>query len=390
MILSTILTIVHYAALLIGYTVVLAGPPAFAYVALKARMAGRPKTMIVLDLVWQYIESRERAEAAQAGPAEKLKPLPGGALRHVVVTGCDSGLGKEAALDLAGRPGYAVHAVCLTDDGVADLAAKGLPNMFPIQANVCSDDDVQEVVNSVKAQTDKLWALVNNAGIQRGTIVEATPTSTYEQVMQVNYVGSVRVARAFISLLQAGDGRVVQVGSAAGRCSIGGAGAYCASKAAIANFTTTLAIEQKAWGVDVCLLEPNHFKTPILDAAAAEWPRSYEAASPEVQGKYGRTFFEARAAGLRKKAAVSGDPQVVVDAIVDAVTNAEAFDMRNAIGENYRILKVHECLPYTWQFYGMFGKFMSEGPMPAAFGGPPPAASDKSEEEAPASGTKED
>ena len=56
-----------------------------------------------------------------------LAPLPTGKVRHVVITGCDTGFGHDAAIRIADTPGFQVHALCLTVEGVAVLRAATNP-----------------------------------------------------------------------------------------------------------------------------------------------------------------------------------------------------------------------------------------------------------------------
>ena len=98
--------------------------------------------------------------------------------RAVLVTGCDSGFGRELALALYER-GWRVYAGCLTDAGTSELAERcSGPGMVAIQMNVTKQADVDRVVAQVaKEAPGGLYALVNNAGIGKGAVVDWMPMS---------------------------------------------------------------------------------------------------------------------------------------------------------------------------------------------------------------------
>lgn len=115
-------------------------------------------------------------------------------LLQVLVTGCDSGFGRRLALRLADR-GYYVLAGCLTKDGARSLVeASGTDRIEAFELDVTSDESVAragELVAEVTAETG-LWALVNNAGIIAGHLIDLTPMEVYQKTMDVNCWGGVR------------------------------------------------------------------------------------------------------------------------------------------------------------------------------------------------------
>jgi short-subunit dehydrogenase len=61
------------------------------------------------------------------------------------------------------------------------------------------------------------WALVNNAGIATFQEIEWCSVTQFQQIMDVNVIGVVRVTKAFLPLLREGEGRVINVASLAGK-----------------------------------------------------------------------------------------------------------------------------------------------------------------------------
>lgn len=63
----------------------------------------------------------------------------------------------------------------------------------------------------------ELWAVVNNAGISKGFDIEMTSIEKIEEVLDVNLMGTIRVTKTFLPLLKKSKGRVINIGSAAGK-----------------------------------------------------------------------------------------------------------------------------------------------------------------------------
>jgi len=105
----------------------------------------------------------------------------------IVITGCDSGFGKEIAFWAADK-GFIVFAGCLDEKSFAQFAQS--PTVIPVHMNVTSDKDVSQAVEKVttwlKEATKKkrvLHALINNAGIGRGGDIDWTDISEFQNVM---------------------------------------------------------------------------------------------------------------------------------------------------------------------------------------------------------------
>ncbi|XP_049857738.1 estradiol 17-beta-dehydrogenase 2-like isoform X4 [Schistocerca gregaria] len=111
----------------------------------------------------------------------------------------------------------------------------------------------------------ELWAVVNNAGIADLGEVDITPLEKFQQVLDVNTMGAIRVSKAFLPLLKKSKGRLVNVTSPIGRMPVPRVSAYCLSKSALIMFTKVLRMEMKEWSVSVCTVEPPLCQTPILN-----------------------------------------------------------------------------------------------------------------------------
>ncbi|XP_055949058.1 17-beta-hydroxysteroid dehydrogenase type 6-like isoform X2 [Argiope bruennichi] len=205
---------------------------------------------------WFFVFSRDSIFRKRINPNKKA----------VFITGCDSGFGFQLAKRLDSK-GYHVFAGCLfpTSGGAAELKSSCSSRFCAIHIDVTQDDSVRNAKEFVQKNLGdcELWAVVNNAGVYKGFAVEFTPISDFEDILQVNTLGQVRVTKAFLSLLRQSKGRIINVNSVAGRTAIPHLTCYAMSKFGAVAFTECLRREMDPCGVKVISIEPELFRTPM-------------------------------------------------------------------------------------------------------------------------------
>src|SRR5262249_51289908 len=175
-------------------------------------------------------DGRERqASGREASGA----PLP---LRRVaVVTGASSGIGEAIARALAAR-GWLCVLVARREDRLRALAEE-----LDGEAEVCDIGDrdaVEQMAGRVTARHPAVHLLVNNAGIPGRASFASIELERLEQLMRVNYLGSVWCLRAFTQALEAArSADVVNIVSVAGTVAFAPSGPYSASKHAALAFS---------------------------------------------------------------------------------------------------------------------------------------------------------
>jgi NADP-dependent 3-hydroxy acid dehydrogenase YdfG len=139
--------------------------------------------------------------------------------RAILVTGCDSGFGHEFSLALV-RKGWKVYAGCLTPQGMAALQTKtagSAGTMVAVPMDVTKQADIDRVVKKINDECPKkLFAVVNNAGVGRGGLVDWTSLDEYRKTLEVNLFAMIAVCKACLPLLKESKGRIVNVTSIAG------------------------------------------------------------------------------------------------------------------------------------------------------------------------------
>ncbi len=202
------------------------------------------------------------------------------AANNVLITGASTGIGEACALHLD-RLGWRVFAGVRREEDGARLQQKTSDRLTPVLLDVTNEAQVTEALDAVRKAVgvDGLAGLVNNAGIARGGPIEFLPLDDWREQLEVNVIGQLAVTKAALPLLRSTKGRIVFIGSIAGRVAAPMVGPYNASKHAIEAIGLTLREELLPWGIKVTVVEPGVIKTPI-------WSKGREQAD-EMERRFG-------------------------------------------------------------------------------------------------------
>ena len=182
--------------------------------------------------------------------------------KNVLISGASTGIGKACALYLA-KQGFAVVAgVRKLEDG-RRIEAEAGGNIRSIQLDIADSDSIAKA----RDQVGKLYGLVNNAGIGIGGPVEHVTVDDWRKQFEVNVVGHIALTQAMLPALREMRGRIVFIGSIAGRVAMPMLGPYSASKHAIAAVALSLRMEVQGQGIRVSLLEPGAIQSDIWKKA---------------------------------------------------------------------------------------------------------------------------
>jgi NAD(P)-dependent dehydrogenase (short-subunit alcohol dehydrogenase family) len=195
-------------------------------------------------------------------------------MKSVVVTGASSGIGWACTKILIANGYHVFGSVRKTSDGER-LKAKFAADVTPLIFDVTDESAVHRAAEQVRAALggEKLFGLVNNAGIAVSAPLLHQPISEYRMQIEVNLIGPLIVSQAFIPLLGADrnlkgqPGRVINISSVAGKNGFPFLGAYAASKHGLEGFSESLRRELMLYGIDVIIIGPGSIATPIWDKA---------------------------------------------------------------------------------------------------------------------------
>lgn len=183
------------------------------------------------------------------------------AQKTILITGCSSGIGYDAALRLR-EAGWRVFASCRAQDDVETLKAQGFESLVLDYADEAS---ISAAVGFVLNATDgRLDALFNNGAFACPGLVEDLPRGALREVFETNVFGYHDLTRQIIPAMRAqGHGRIINCSSVLGFVPAPWRGAYVASKFALEGLTQTLRLEMRDMPIDVVLIQPGPITSKI-------------------------------------------------------------------------------------------------------------------------------
>jgi NAD(P)-dependent dehydrogenase (short-subunit alcohol dehydrogenase family) len=262
----------------------------------------------------------------------------------VLVTGAAKGIGHACVLRLV-RAGFRVYAsVRNQDDGAALVTVAG-PEVTPVLLDITNSDAVAHAADLVARDlgTATLRGIVNNAGIAVAGPLEFLPIAEVRRQLEVNVIGQLAVTQAFLPLLRQSHGRIINIGSIAGRSAMPMTGPYSASKFALEAISDSLRVELIPAGVDVILIEPGMIATPIWQTSIKAADQLMTGLPPEVDRYYGRVIraVRERASG----GGVNGLPADRVAQVVEKALTTAHPRTRYVVGRDAKLRLVLQYLP---------------------------------------------
>ena len=266
-------------------------------------------------------------------------------MKTVLITGCSTGFGFQAAQILAAR-GDTVYATMRDPDGknkgpadeLRAFAKAGDSDIRVLDLDVTSDESVKAAAAAVGGPVD---VIINNAGQMYVGITEAFTADELARQLDVNVVGIHRVNRAFLPDMRArGKGLIINVSSIAGRIAVPFFPVYNASKWAVEGYSLGLRRELACTGVDVVVVEPGPFTTELFgqspqpadeEGRAQSYPQLLHETLEGMSGA-----FE----GMFEDPEVPTDPIDVVNRFVELVDMASGtLPFRSVVGVDLGVVE---------------------------------------------------
>lgn len=259
----------------------------------------------------------------------------------VLVTGASTGFGRDTAETLA-HAGHRVFA-SMRDingknrahaDALWSLAAAKELNLSVVELDVTDNDSVNRAIAHVVETAGSLDVLVNNAGIASAGVSEAFTAEQFTALLDVNVVGLHRVTRAALPALRTHRaGLVVNVGSILGRVTFPFFTLYGASKFAVEALSDGYRYELSQAGVDVALVQPSAYPTPMYASVQQPQDLSRAAGYGAVADIPGAMFAHFNSVFAADSAPNPHDVAMAVAALVDAPQGRRAA--RTVVGSPF-------------------------------------------------------
>jgi len=217
--------------------------------------------------------------------------------RHVLVTGCSSGIGRATAEVLRAR-GWQVYPTARRLEDLERLRQDGFQ---PVKLDVADPASVEEAVEDVLELSEgRLGAVVNNAGVAQFGAVEDLTRDAVRRQFEINTFGALDLTNRLIPHFRGqGRGRIVNVSSVYGRVTAPMVGCYCASKYALEAFSDAMRIELRAEGIAVSLIEPGPIFSDFRTKSADHSVVGFDMGAGRFGARYQRRMAKAKAGQRR-------------------------------------------------------------------------------------------
>ncbi|WP_170461997.1 SDR family NAD(P)-dependent oxidoreductase [Ruegeria arenilitoris] len=204
--------------------------------------------------------------------------------KSILITGCSSGIGLDAAHGMRAR-GWRVFAACRHQRDCDRLRAQGFDS--PRIDYTDAETITSGLASVLEATGGTLEALFNNGAHGLPGAIEDVPTDGLRHIFETNVFGWHELTRQVIPVMRAqGHGRIVQNSSVLGLVAFPWRGAYVATKYAIEGLTDTMRLELRGTGIKVVLIEPGPITSKLREKAIPVFERFIDWENSALRDKY--------------------------------------------------------------------------------------------------------
>lgn len=184
--------------------------------------------------------------------------------KAALITGASSGIGSAIALEYA-KNGYFVYLMGRNKERLQEVALRCRSGASLLSCDMTDTMALQKRLDEVlSSKIHRVEVVVNNAGIYETHSTEAGHDELWQRQMEMNLMVPVRIVRAFFPYFkELGGGSIVNISSTLGMRPQGPTSAYSASKAALINWTQSLALEGGPFQIRANCICPGIVDTPI-------------------------------------------------------------------------------------------------------------------------------
>lgn len=263
----------------------------------------------------------------------------------VLVTGASSGMGKACALRLS-QAGFTVFAGVRKERDAQMLKQEGSSRLIPVILDVTNEQTIMQACQFIRESVGDagLVGLVNNAGVGVTAPIELVPLDELRRQFDINVIGQVAVIQAFLPLIRAARGRIINVGSVGGQTTIPFGGPLCASKYAIESINDAMRMELRPWGIQVVLVAPGSIRTPAVDKLVQDSEAMLQTFPAEGSRRYA-TAYRAFVQTFVRHEKAGAPPEAMANVVLKALI-ASKPKTRYPVGPlSRRLLLLSRLLP---------------------------------------------
>jgi NAD(P)-dependent dehydrogenase (short-subunit alcohol dehydrogenase family) len=210
-----------------------------------------------------------------------------------LITGAGRGLGRAFAIALA-ESGFKVTVTARTEaeiNATAETIRSNGGKALAVPGDVTDRQAVERVVAMTEAELGPITVLVNNAGVLNGGLIGTIDPDEWWRDIAINLRGPFLFVHAVLpGMLTRGQGRIINLASAAGLQAVETGASYCVSKAALIRLSEAIALETTSHGLATFAINPGTVRTPMnLRFMESEEMRRR---SPDVAAWFEQLFAE--------------------------------------------------------------------------------------------------
>ncbi len=190
----------------------------------------------------------------------------------VIITGASSGIGKST-LELLRMKGYVVY----------NISRRAGDDEYSYSADVNDYDKIKQIFEDIFSKEGRIDVLVNNAGFGIAGAIENAKLENINKLFDTNLSSVVALSSMIIPYLKKSKGRIVNISSVAAVIPLPFQACYSAAKAGVLNFSKSLRMELKPFGIKVSAVLPGDTKTGFTDARVVDVSENKDYSSRDLK-----------------------------------------------------------------------------------------------------------
>lgn len=226
-------------------------------------------------------------------------------MKHIIITGCSSGMGLSAARYLVQNTNSTVIGIARREQQLHHFAdelsaghSKG--TFIPVPFDLADLQSLPILVEKIRNHFSNVQILINNAGAFFKKTIEETSVNEFDHILNVNFKSPYFLIQHLLPMFSNPSHivNITSMGGFHGSIKFPGLSVYSASKAALSNLTESLATELSDRGISVNAIAPGAVQTEMLSKA---FPGFKAPVSPDEMGEFianfalnGHTFFNGK------------------------------------------------------------------------------------------------
>lgn len=250
-------------------------------------------------------------------------------MKSVLITGASGGIGRKTA-EFFAKNGWEVIATVISFDELYDLDK--VQNVFCYEMNVTSTESIEKAKEEILQKHSKIDVVINNAGIGYRSFVELSEDNKIDAIVNVNWLGVVKVCRAFIPKFREQNfGQFINITSVAGLVNLPLGNFYHSTKQGVESFSECMAYELKPFNISVSTVQFGNAPTDFQKNVTKSEQTSIES--------YNRLMDKISEVLAKKSGKNQELPQQIVEKIFSIASNPKKSFTRYTIGFDANAMK---------------------------------------------------